>query len=594
MPLFGKKLKQLQVKRTVRCRWPDAQLAGVLEPLARRLHFRYWLETARLMLLWGLAVTTAVVAALRIWPALSPAVAFTSGGVAMLIMVALRIYMRPDAMTVVRVVDLLELNGSAVTAFRLLETGAVDAWSKTAVEKGIAACAGIGKRAGGIYPLVPRWQSWVGVGMLTVLLVACQLLPNPLGPYWAEAREEREALTVAADKAREALEKVRELEVNREKVLPGEVRKKIDGLPRDIKDSGSRREAADKMERARWQLDEARSVIDSTARRDLNELADAWGGMSAQEWQSLAEALKNGDKEEIEEAARDLTGSLQNAGDDEKKELAAGLFKGAGAVEDSSLRKAIREAAEAALNSGSQAEGGSSGESGSGWQEAGLAQASNAMAGALSGLAESAAAGSALSSASSSLSALARGLAGSGMPGETGLAGSAGNAGGFGNGGGGAPGSSQGGTASSGGSGASGGGDRDGSGSGGGSGSGNSGGQGQNGNGSGSGTGDGGQGSGGSGAGRSGGGLDLVYTPYLPDGSGEETGVAGQIRQGERGQEIGLSESPVALGALRPYSEVYGRYVAEAHDSLSRAPLPPDMENLVWQYFSELNERDNQ
>lgn len=79
----------------------------------------------------------------------------------------------------------------------------------------------------------------------------------------------------------------------------------------------------------------------------------------------------------------------------------------------------------------------------------------------------------------------------------------------------------------------------------------------------------------------------MIYTPFHPDG-GVESHVSGQIREGEQGNQVELDSSPTALGAVRPYTEVYGRYMAEARESLSRTPLPPDREELVWQYFNTL------
>jgi len=83
--------------------------------------------------------------------------------------------------------------------------------------------------------------------------------------------------------------------------------------------------------------------------------------------------------------------------------------------------------------------------------------------------------------------------------------------------------------------------------------------------------------------------MNLIYTPFHPDG-GVDGQVQGQIREGEQGSEVALERSPTTLGAVRPYTEVYGQYMAEAQESLGRAPLPPDMEKLVWQYFNALNE----
>ena len=47
-----------------------------------------------------------------------------------------------------------------------------------------------------------------------------------------------------------------------------------------------------------------------------------------------------------------------------------------------------------------------------------------------------------------------------------------------------------------------------------------------------------------------------------------------------------LPNSPLSLGAVRPYDEVYGQYESAARQSLSRNPLPPSLQGLVQRYFS--------
>jgi hypothetical protein len=66
--------------------------------------------------------------------------------------------------------------------------------------------------------------------------------------------------------------------------------------------------------------------------------------------------------------------------------------------------------------------------------------------------------------------------------------------------------------------------------------------------------------------------------------------VSGQRRPGSSGLETSLPNSRVEPGAFRPYQEVYPLYKEEAVNSLSLAPLPPNLEKLVWQYFSFLEE----
>ncbi|SFR14386.1 hypothetical protein [Desulfoscipio geothermicus] len=567
-----------------RHRWPDPELARALQPLGGRVAARYWLESARLALLWGLAMAVAAVALVWLFPVLPPAVAAAGGGMAVLAAVALRVYRRPNALDVVRVADRLGLNGAAVTAFRVLEEGAADKWSRAAAVKGIAACRRAGADLALAYPLINNRRPWRDVALLAVLLVVFQVVPNPLATYWADRRAEQEALDAAALETSRVVERVKDLRVSGEDVLAGEIKRKLAGLPREIKNSADRREAANKLEQARWRLDEARKIIDPAVQQDLRRLADMWKKIDSRGLQNLAAALEQGNARAIDKAMRDLNQAIQEAGGDQRQKMAAALFRGAGAVDNPSLRRQLRDMAGAVLDNGSPAAGGTSGSGGgNGSGSSSLAAATGALSGALSGMAEAAGAGTALGQASATLAALAHGLAGAGADGATALA--AGDTGDVSDVTAAGDGTGSGGAAD--GNGGAAGGDNRGGGNAGGSG--DRGGPG-NGNGSGGGTGAGGNGSGGAGAGQSGGGLDLVYTPLLPDGRANPSRVTGRLQQGEQGSQVGLDRSPTALGALRPYTEVYGQYMARAHESLSREPLPPDMEKLVWEYFSTLNE----
>lgn len=575
--------KYFQINKPARYCWPDEELARALKPLSQKVTVRYWIETLRLVLLWGLAVTGALLALLWLYPVMPLWTAVILGNVVVVAILMIRIYQRPDALDVVHVADQLGLNGAAVTSFRVLETSASDSWSRTAASKGIAACNNQSVQLAALYPPVSSWCPWRDVAFLAGLIVILNVVPNPLLPYWAEKQARQEALDLAALEARQTVERVKDLQVNGEQVLPDEVKRKLAGLPKDIKNSSNERAAADKLERARWDIEEAGKFIDPYARQDLKQLADLWGNMPEVEWQKTAAALEKGDAVEIEKALKQLSSKMQEAGSEQRESAAAALFNGVAAVNSPDLSRALREAAGAMLDSGNQAAG-TPGAGNSGQNGQSLAAATSALSGALSGMAQSASAGSALGNASATMAALAQSLAGGAAGGATAVAAS-----GTGNG------STDAGSASGGAASGAGAADGGGQGSGGDSndGNGNSGGTG-NGNGNNSGNGTGGNGSGGTGAGKSGGGLDLIYTPFLPNSQGTSSQVTGQMRQGEQGSEVQLERSPTALGALRPYTEVYGQYMAEAHESISRAPLPPDMEKLVWQYFTSLNENNEQ
>jgi hypothetical protein len=51
---------------------------------------------------------------------------------------------------------------------------------------------------------------------------------------------------------------------------------------------------------------------------------------------------------------------------------------------------------------------------------------------------------------------------------------------------------------------------------------------------------------------------------------------------------VALPDSPVVLGAARPYDEVYGQYETAARQSMVRQALPPALQGLVQRYFSAL------
>ncbi|WP_347488291.1 hypothetical protein ABDB91_13835 [Desulfoscipio sp. XC116] len=599
-----------------RTRWPDPALAGALLPLERLVVMRYRLESLRLILLWGLAAAGVVLALSWLYPALPFGAAVLAGCVAALVIAAMRLHCRPDALAVVRTADSLALDGAAVTVFRISESGAADNWSLVAAEKGTAACIAMAGDWPSFYPAEPWWSNWRGVALLAGVVLAMQLVPNPLASYWAQRQTEREALAVVAAEAGRVVERVKDLKIREEYVLPDTVMENLAELPREIKKSSDRRQAADELERAGWDLQEARSVISTAAARDIERLTEIWGKQQEKHWRDLAAAIKRGDAEGINRAVQAFNETLPSAGEKDREKMTAALYESAGAVQDPSLRRALWDTAGAMPDGDSRAAGTPSGsaDKASGMGQSGLNGPFSAeidtLAGVLTSLAETAAAGNALGSASTSLAGLAHGLAGSGPNGAYGMAaggngsGSSigsqyGGAGGTGSGGDGAVGggSAAGGGAVLGSGGSanySGTGDNTGSGSnpndGDGSGSDADGGAGGRGTSGGSGTGAGGRGSGGTGAGLGGGGLEMVYTPFPPDSGGEQSRVSGRLQQGEQGSEVTLDSSPATLGALRPYNEVYGQYMAEANDSLSRAPLPPDMEQLVWQYFSVLGE----
>lgn len=112
-------------------------------------------------------------------------------------------------------------------------------------------------------------------------------------------------------------------------------------------------------------------------------------------------------------------------------------------------------------------------------------------------------------------------------------------------------------------------------------------GNGSNGNGSGSGSGSGSGNGPGSGAGFGQGSRELTI-PEKIDGNETIENDFGQTGDGN-GVQQNAPEAPVLKGTIRPYEEVYGQYEQSYRESLDRMDLPTHLEDVVKDYFSELN-----
>lgn len=579
--------------------WPDQKLKQALLPLTRRALSRYWLETLRLMLVWGLAVATGTLVILKLTPlCFFPSLAWIPGAVAMIPVLILRMYFFPDALKIVRVADELGLNARAITAYRLLEKNSREPWSRAAVKEGIAACQELAYKE--IYPVVPSRRPWKGIILLAGALLVTSWLPSPLASYWESRQAEKEALAAAALKAGEVVEQIKRLPPEQRELLPEKLQQGLNRLAHAVGKAKDRREGAKNLERAGQEIEDALAPLEP-ARRDAQQLAGAWKNSSEALLQKMAAALKKGDPEEIAGLAKELQELAGSTGSG-KKEVALNLLQAAEAVSDSHLRESLRKLARTMLSPAGGKE----------TKQAVSESINESLGRALASLAQRAKTAARLERASSAVFNLANDLSAGGAsqalaragggfnPGTSGgsRAGSAdGNDGAGGSGVDGAAASPGSGGSSSGGGGNPGGsgnpGDRTGSGEGtgqgdGGSNGGEGSGSGNSGHSGGTGTGAGGSGSGGQGAGTAGGGFDRIYAPFLLGGSGQESRVSGQIRPGSAGTETSLPESPAGLGAVRPYQEVLPLYKEEAVNSLSSVPLPPNLESLVWQYFGSL------
>lgn len=80
----------------------------------------------------------------------------------------------------------------------------------------------------------------------------------------------------------------------------------------------------------------------------------------------------------------------------------------------------------------------------------------------------------------------------------------------------------------------------------------------------------------------------MITTPRSLAGSGNVEKDGGPASSSGGPTQNGGS-APAIDGATRPYSEVYRDYETAAKSSLSRSPLPDNLQNLVRDYFTEIN-----
>lgn len=594
------------------------ELARALAPLHSKVTARYWLELGRLFLLWSLAWACLVLLAARLVPwAGATFWAFAGAPVLLMVYGLFGWRNRPELEDVAAAADGLGLAERVVTALEV--ASGADTGTGTAMSRVLAplvlddALQRLGRLDLKRYPLLLDRRRWFHTGILALLLFSLVGLPNPMDAELARRAEERQAVAQAEARVEELLRRVQREEVLDRDTRGEEVRRILADLARDLEKAGDRREAADNLAETRDQLAQLLDRDRSSGRNGLGFLRDSWAdsGLLA----PLGTAVAAGDEIQAAQFLNDLAGKLASMDPVLLRELAGELQAAANLTRgDTELTEALRRAAVAA---------------GTGAGDNGAQPAFEVLGEALQRAMAVAGASAEIRDLRSAIEQLARslvsvsggGLASGGPPGGTGIPGWSGSAGegsgsgspasGSGSGGNsgisgaGAAGGSGDGFGSDSGSGLSGGsGSGSGSGSDGGSGSGSGSGSGY-GSGSGSGTGGGaglgstnrsgpspGSGGGSSpGTGDPGDGLgyyEVIYDPELLSGQGPGSQVSGPASGGE-GPEVMTPYSPVVPGALRPYTEIYGQYASRAMESLARQNLPPDLRELVRQYFAELN-----
>ncbi|GIP36682.1 hypothetical protein [Paenibacillus sp. J2TS4] len=433
-----------------------------------------------------------------------------------------------------------------------------------------------------------RWDKKLLIANAVALsaLAALLLLPNPMDEV-VEARGKEKAWI--EERQNEVAEQVQEWhKADPSSEIVRGMEQTLKQLESGLQETDTAIEALEKMEQA---LKESQKLA-QLERQKLGQVSDWIKQMENQEaLQQLAQALQNQSQEELNEALEQMREEVKRMNDAEREQLAEQLqaLAESAPAEDSAEAEQAREALKQLA---SQLQGSPGGQSPGAMEldEEQLAQLQQALAQLLQQQLQAQQGLAQLQQSAAQLAqpglALAQQLAAQGIAppsawGANGMASAL------------ASGSGQGAMPSSG----AGQGGSSGAGQGGGSGAGQGGGSGA-GQGSGSGAGQGsgsgaGQG-GGSGAGQGGlaggsgsGSRSLISTPRNPVGQGTPTLDDGPLSGGGGEIEKG-GQAPVLDGASRPYEEVYSDYATEATQSLNRSQLPQSMQNLVRDYFTEI------
>jgi len=573
----------------------ESTLVIRLRPLARRVRLRHMLERARGGLLLALAgaVLLAVVGRLLgrpEWPlGVSLWGALALGGVLGLALARL-----PGIWAAARAADALGLAERVTSALYAEQSGQPAA--PLLVAQADAALAGLHPSA---YALVPRPRRWRPVALLCLLLAAATVAPLPaLGDAGRQAAEA--GAVAGARRSVEALQAAL-AEPAQPEPLTQTTAEELRALEERLARADDAAEAARALEEAQERLAATADAEDYAWRRAVESLAGAWAGQP--DLDALAQALAAQDPAAVEKAMAELAARSTEMEAAEREALQLGLQTGANAARDvPALAGALRQAASqvgAAAGSAADGQGGADAQRALADLAPQLAQGAARAGGlqavqrAIAGLGQSRAALGAAGAGAAASGAVAAGPA-------TGSASGGQSAGGDGSGSGAGAGGGDSGTGSGSGDGS---GQGSGAGSAGGSGSGaGAGGVGGSGAGAGAGAGAGGgpspgqPGAGNAGATTSGGNsapsnsgpvaYDPIYAPSLLGGEGGPSVQAPGDAVGSDGQTVDLPDSPLALGSVRPYDEVYGQYEEAARQALAREPLPPALQGLVQRYFT--------
>lgn len=561
----------------------NRELLQALRPVAARVRLRHLLHWLGAGLLIGLLGGAAIALAGRAFgqpdPILGPLLWLAVSACGALAAALCRL---PGPLAAARAADALGLAERVTSALHANAIGHPAASLLTTEAVGALATAnpaGIG--------VWPRGRRWLALPVAVAALLAALLAPLPgLGDATRRAAEAR-----AVADARQAVEAV---EATLPPAAPQPIARataeELRALERELNEARTAAEAARALERSQERLAGLPNAEDYAAKRALDALASTWSGRS--DLGALAAALSRYDSAAVERAAAELADRAEGMTPEQRQSLQRALQSGANAARDvPALAQSLRQAASAAgsRSASKDGEGTASAE--------GAASAGSAMAGAASALAQSAAQASGLRAAQSALSSLGQARAGlcppgsqsalaAGAPSSAAASAAAAGAGasgtsssGSGSGSAGSAPGNGGSTASSSGSGSAGSGTGAGIGSGGGPSTGQPGAPN-----AGATTGLG----GGQSGSKSPTGYDRVYAPSLLGGEGGPQVQAPGDTAGAAGQGVELPQSPLELGAARPYSEVFAQYQASARQALARQALPPALQSMVQRYFSSI------
>ncbi|NLD46009.1 MAG: hypothetical protein GX660_02255 [Clostridiaceae bacterium] len=561
------------------------EILYALRPLRRRMHF----NNALVLFAYALIAAGVFALVLSIFAMFLPVPLLLDKLVAIygsfvLLSVLVSFFIRPGIMKTIRTGDSLGLKERLITAYYLKEDSSPVASLQRQDALNVTRKADFRL----LYPV--RLPAYRFLCAFVIMLMVAVTFVIPTGA--------KDKAVIAGNVLKEMKKQAEKLELEKKELNKSskvsadklrELNKKVEELLKELNKSKNAEDAVKALSKAKHELDKLKL---SEADLELLKLAEKLAGN--QLTKDLGDALKEGNKSNLEEKLQELKENLENASNKDKNELAKELKEASSGMENEDLKESLSDLSETlengditpiesnlqALSDALSKTNNSSGSPASGQQA--INQISQAISEARHQISKSSGINRMFSPSSSQGSS--GGESGAQQGNEGGSAdessqgsgsqannGSESNAGGQGNSGN----SSQGGQS--------------------GQGAGQSG-QGQGGNGVGDGTSN--RDAGYSGP-ESGGGsrapgekktanYERIYVPDRIGGDSEASQVKGQKGSGGQSQYSEADSVPFESGGSLPYNEVFEEYRDEAMSGLMDAPVPPGMKDIVRDYFSTL------